>query len=232
MTRLTRTLLCGASSLVLALTLSSLPPSAHAAAKPNLTGSWRLNHDKSDDARQKLEEARASSTEQRGEEGGHGGWGDHRGGGGWSETYPGGGGPGGGGTWGGRRRGGEQSGEAGSQQRPMQDVFAAPETLVISYIEPELSLTEDSGRVETFYTDGRKVKEEEPWGGTATVKAQWKDQQVVVERDMNRGRKLLETFALAPDGKELYVTLRVENPHFNEPVTIRRVYEHEQAEQQ
>jgi len=37
--------------------------------------------------------------------------------------------------------------------------------------------------------------------------------------------KIIETFELVADGRELYVTVRVENNYLHRPITIRKVYD-------
>jgi hypothetical protein len=40
-----------------------------------------------------------------------------------------------------------------------------------------------------------------------------------------RGGNTTRTYEFSPDGKQLRVTTRMENPRFNQPVTIRFVYD-------
>ena len=54
---------------------------------------------------------------------------------------------------------------------------------------------------------------------------QWKDSQLVSEREGRNGGKTTRTYALSPDGKQLYVTTTMNNPRFSQPVTFRSVYD-------
>jgi len=103
---------------------------------------------------------------------------------------------------------------------------------MIAYHEPELWITDDNGRIRMLYTDGRKVEQETPSGEVATVKTRWEGKQIVTERETGQGGKLRETYELSPDGKQLIVTLRLDNPRFSEPLTIRRVYDHDDGREE
>jgi hypothetical protein len=192
----------GALSLLLALVF--LPHSLRAAEKPNFTGTWQRNDQQSDDARQKMREAMEAARA-----GGPGGFpGSHRNGS-RRRDYP----------SGDEQRRGDRAGH-------MQDMLTPPETLMVALNDSELSLTDEKGRTRTFYTDGRKVEQQTPFGQTVTQQTHWEGDEIMVEEAMPRGDTHRETYALSPDGKQLIVTLTLENRRFGQPVTIRQVYDH------
>ncbi len=107
----------------------------------------------------------------------------------------------------------------------MREMFEAAETLIIAHNDPELSITDNTGRARALYTDGRKAEQQTPRGETIKVTARWQADRLVIERESGRGRKMSETYELAPDGRQLVVTKRIENQRFPEPIIIRYVYD-------
>lgn len=186
--------------------------------KPNLSGTWRLNPEKSDDPREKMRDLF------RGGGGGRGG----PGGGGFGRGGPGGRGGGrGGGGYGGGGRGGPGGGGPGAERGGGRGMFEAMnaglDSLRIRHEDPVLHVAYADEREDTFYTDGRKVRRESDRGG-AEIEARWKDGRVVVEEKGGGGGKILRTFELSPGHDRLYLTTRIDNPRLG-AVTVRRVYD-------
>jgi len=179
-----------------------------AASPSDLTGTWKLNKDASDDPKKKIEDA-------QGDEGGGSGGGGGGGGGGW-----GGGHHGGGGWGGGHRGGGSRSGSSGPFQSP-----TGLETLQIEHKDPRLVITDAEGKEHDLYTDGRKIEEERSYGGTTKITASWKDGHVVVETTPEHGAAYTETYAVTADGKQLTVTLKVKSHGRRQALEIKRVYD-------
>src|SRR5262245_20793976 len=167
----------------------------------NLSGTWKLNKDLSDDPQQKMRDARNES----------GGGGSHSGGR-----------HGGMGRGGGGRSGGSGSGE--DAQRPLEDMAAALQQLKIDHQDPALTIEDGLGRQHHLFTDGRKIEEERSYGGTTEIHAAWKDGRIVVTTRSEKGPKLTETYAVAADGSQLTVTSKVETRRGGS-VEIRRVYD-------
>src|SRR5205814_362734 len=78
----------------------------------------------------------------------------------------------------------------------------------------------------------------EAWAeaGWAAVAAGWAEAAVaweaggvgadlVVERKMEEGRKVSETYSISPDGKQLSIIARMEGGRAPKPITILRVYD-------
>jgi len=163
---------------------------------PNLSGTWRLNQDASDDPAKVLSNSRSDSSGA----GGHGGHGH-----------------GGGGRGGNRSSGGDGSGGRA-------DFFEAVTSLKIEHQEPRLTITDAAGRERTIYTDGRRTEEEHSHGGTTAVTASWKDGHLEVVSRPETGGKITESFAVAADGTQLIVTTKVEGGRSGS-FTIRCVYD-------
>ncbi len=180
------------------------------AARPNLSGAWRLNEKESDNPRARLHDGQRRGPRA----GGFGGGGMGGRGGGFSRPT---GGRGGGFGGGGPGTGGSAEGGGGSER--MQERFR---TLTIEHTEPVLHVLYGDQRDDTFYTDGRTVKREHE-RGFAEVKTQWEKNRVVIERDTPRG-KAKETLELSPDGKRLLVTTEMPAGPLGE-LKLRRVYD-------
>lgn len=198
-------------------------PAPDRGAKNTLAGRWNLNRDESDDPRQKLEQASSN--------GGGGGWGQGPaggGGGGW-------GGPGG--PWGGI--GGGRSGGGGGWNRggrPIPDDAVADMSdfsqLTIEQSDSAAKVTGASGRVLAQYSadnsgakndkDSAKKTKDNP---STPPAARWQGDELVTTFNGPRGTKTTRIYQLSPNGKQLYVTTRLDNPRFNQPVNIRFVYD-------
>jgi hypothetical protein len=182
---------------------------APAVEMPNLSGTWQLNKDASDDAQKAMKEAPAA--ESRGG-GGGGGMGGGRGGHG---------GGGGGGMGGGRRSHGAPGSQSSSGNG---DWFGALDTLVIQHAEPSLTITDAAGRAHALYTDGRKTEEERSHAGTTAATASWKDGHIEVVSRPENGSKITETYSVTADRSQLTVVTRIEGAR-GPAFTIRRVYD-------
>jgi hypothetical protein len=207
-----------------------LPP-AHAPAAPreqktlspqerrNLSGSWKLNRDESDDPQKKIQESRGAN-------GGGGGGGPYGGGRRGGVSFPGGGvgfpgGGGGHGPYGGH--GG--SGQSNEDRQRMQELLRPADSLTITQKkDAEIDLTDDSSRKRVFYTDGRKLEKSNDVS-VQEVAAHWDEYRLVSEEESSHGGKITRTLELAPDGQQLYETLRMDRSQSNSFVDIRYVYD-------
>jgi hypothetical protein len=188
-------------------------------AKSSLAGFWKLNRDESDDPRQKLEQA---------SKGGGGGWGQGPstgGGGGWGGW---GGGPWGG--WGGRGGGSNRSG------RPMPDESTVDMSdfsqLTIEQSDSSAKVTGAMGRVLAQYIsdqssdkNDQKAAKKSKDDPNAPPVAKWQGDELVTVVNGPRGVRTTRIYELSPNGKQLYVTTRLDNPRLNQLVNIRFVYD-------
>lgn len=218
---------------------ASLGSVARAADKAQLTGYWSYNATQSDDADRKVHEAQINNTmgvdDARG--GGAnptagtaapgGGIGDGVGGG-----YPtigglgGGRGGMGGMGGGGMGRGGRQGTRGPEVTSEEWDRLAAnPKYLRIDQHSDEIVINNDSDQTQTFYPDGKKHDEKDVDGKKITTKGGWENDNFVAETKLSRSQKIIETYRLSDNGKQLFVTTRFEDSALNGPVSIRRVYD-------
>ena len=126
---------------------------------------------------------------------------------------------GGQGGGGGRGRNGEGHGQGGGMMDDLQ-------LLAIDQNGSNVKVTGKSGRVLAQYpTDATAEKnasgERE---SQRTTTSQWQNGQLTTITQSPRG-KSTRTYSLSPDGKQLYVTTKMENERFKEPLTYRLVYD-------
>lgn len=150
----------------------------------NLSGTWKLNHDLSDDPRKGLEMRSSGGAPHGSRSGFRGG---RRGGG-----Y-------------GRSMHGEDGGESGARFLDPEAI----ETLTIAHHDPELRISDAVGHEHVLFTDDRKVEEERS-AGAVKMRAKWKDGHVVVTTTPEHGPKIVETYSVAADGSVLTVTSKIE----------------------
>lgn len=179
---------------------------ARIGGNPNLAGKWVLNKVQSDDPRQRMQQAGGGG-------GGRGGFGGGGGGG---------------------RRGGQGQGFG-------EGMMAGLSQLTIEQTESNLKITGESGQVLALYSGGDATSNKansdaqansqsgDSEESTAPPAAQWQGNQLVTVTQRRRG-STTRTYELSPDGKQLYLTTKIVNPRFQQPVTIRFVYDAAKAE--
>lgn len=59
----------------------------------------------------------------------------------------------------------------------------------------------------------------------ASLARQRDGNQLITEKKIGRKKKITEKYALSPDDRELYLTLRIEREGLKHPVMMRLVYE-------
>ena len=206
---------------------SAPPPAAEPPKAPDvpqkrdLTGSWKLNEEQSDDASEKLKQAQQAGAGNRGGGGNRGVWG---GGGG----YPGGGYPGGGGGGGyGGRRG--MGGESDADFQKIQEAINPANALAFKQNDAEIDMSDDQGRRRVFYTDGRKIekpkkdKDKDKTDDTKELAARWEGMKLVSDEKGPHG-KITRLFEVPAGGQQLRETVHFEDARGN-PVTVRYVYD-------
>lgn len=203
MTLFAAPLLFSAAALLLLLVgkASSATPSFRQAASqdaalPKLAGQWQVNKDLSDDPRQKMQEARADSS---------GGAGDSNGNGG-------------------SRHQGGQNGEGRGQGGGMMVDLSV---IQIDQTGSNVKITGKSGRTLAQYPAADQTDAKSAGGAgrdQRTATTQWQNGQLTVVSDGPRG-KSTRTYSLSPDGKQLFVTTKMESDRFKQPVIYRMVYD-------
>ncbi len=171
-------------------------PQTKSAANPNLAGQWKLNKDQSDDPRQKMQQAMGNNGQ-------------------------------GGGEGGGERRGGNRG---GGQGQGMMNDFSL---LSIAQTDTSVKVSSASGRVLAAYPEEQPAAKPSSSGENggdegheyAPPVAKWQGSQLVTSMQGRRGGSTTRTYELSPDGKQLIVTTKMQNPRMSQPVTFRLVYD-------
>jgi len=196
--------------------VSTPPPGAVPTAKPQeqarlppprqtILGAWKLNKDESDDPRQRMQESRGSSG---------GGYGGRRSGGGW---------PGGAGS--GRRGGYGGGGESDEERQKMHELLTPPATMTFSAAGAEVDSLDDHDRKRAFMTDGRKLQKSKDYN-YQEIAAKWDGHRLVTDEKSPRGGKMIRTFELSPDGRQLYENLHIEGSgRNNRMLEVHYVYD-------
>ena len=175
--------------------------------KPDLTGAWQLNRDKSDDPQKKLQGTRTGT---------------------WTTPRAGTGGGVTGGVSGAHGGFGGVGGRPYEQENPalreaMGTVAEAPEKLTIVHRDADIVLTSGEGVVQTLRPNGDTIKEKTTLGHDAERTTKWDGSNLVTEVKMSGGVRLTQAYTRSSDGRELVVTSRLEGP--GRVVDIRRVYD-------
>jgi hypothetical protein len=124
---------------------------------------------------------------------------------------------------GGRGQGGRNGGGRG-QGGGMMDEMSV---LQIEQTGSNVKITGKSGRLLAQYPAGDQSAAKSNGGegqGQRTSTSQWQNGQLTVETDSTRG-KSTRTYSLSPDGKQLFVTTKMENERLKQPVTYKLVYD-------
>lgn len=137
---------------------------------------------------------------------------------------------GGGGGFGGGRAG--RSGDLGltpdmmRENRSVQrDLLEVAETLTFKVATQSVSIKDDLDRERTYPVDGTKQKYQL---GAAKFDARvdWVDGQLRMQIEGGFGFKMTQTYFLSPDGKRLFLVIRVGQPKKGAPIVgVNRVYD-------
>jgi hypothetical protein len=200
--------------------------------KKQLFASWKYNVDESDDAQEKMKEARGTGVDNPANprSGGGNGTGIHMGGIG--SPYPGGGsgGNGGGNGSGYPRNGGSKNSDSDYDRQQLQELMNPAGSITLAIKDTpdakngEVLLTDDAGRQRAFYTDGHKVQKSKD-DKLQEFDAHWEDYRLVAEMGGSHGPQITRSFEPAPGGKQLVEIVRLERTRSNGPVEIRFVYD-------
>jgi hypothetical protein len=168
---------------------------ATSTAQPNLAGTWKLNEKQSDDPREKIREAMQANGSEGGGEG---------------------------------MRAGRQGRRPGRGGGGMMAEFSR---LTIEQSDKGVKVTGSSGRV--IATSEPQSKDDQNAQDSAggrmmrfpPAEAKWQGNQLVATSQGFGGGTTTRTFELSPDGKQLFVTTKIENQRFTQPVTYKLVYD-------
>jgi len=202
------------------------PSVAH--AKSEFAGTWDYNAEESVNIQTGRPEQRPRSATQRGgaappagtAAGGRTGFGGTTRGGGES----GGGGGGGGGLGPGTGLG--PTPEMLRESRDMaRDLLEVAERFTIAVADDRVTMTDDLGRQRTYVTNGQKEKHQIA-ASRFEVRSEWQDSQLRQSIEGAFDFKMTQTYFLSPDGRRLFLIVRVGEVRRNRPQTgFNRVYD-------
>jgi len=112
-------------------------------------------------------------------------------------------------------------GAADDSRDTMRRLAEPPAQLTIKQEDGAILIGDDTGLIRRLHPDGRTMKADD---GESDVKTRWEGDSLVTETTPARGPKMKETFALAPDGKRLFVTTHFE-PRWGGAVDVKRGYD-------
>ena len=193
--------------------LMGSPDAARAQQRPDLTGTWTFNVEESDDLRELMQDGGAGEQGRPAGRRGAGG----RGGIGGGRGVGSGGGRGGFGAGGGIDR--------DRIQQTMELMRNAPRMFTVTQSDSLVTFTYADGTVLALHTDGRKLEQKVEERGDIEIKARWKKGDFIIERKVDRGGKLWETFLRPDDRDQLYIIVSVELGPGRQPREFRRVYD-------
>jgi hypothetical protein len=125
----------------------------------------------------------------------------------------------------GRRGGQANRGGSNVSSEDWDRLAETPKFLRVDQRSDQVVVTDDSDRTQTVYPDGKKHDEKDVNGKKTTTKTEWQGDLLVAETKLDHGTKLTQSFRVSDDGKQLYVTSRLENSSLQSPVSVRRVYD-------
>jgi hypothetical protein len=107
----------------------------------------------------------------------------------------------------------------------MRDLLEVPESLTIRVTSDDITITDDLDRTRAYPTDGSR-HHYQLGASQFNARVAWHDSQLRQEIDGDYGFKMNETYFLSPDGKRLFVMLRVPTSGRNAaPIGADRIYD-------
>ncbi len=168
-------------------------------AHPDFSGSWELNLERSDDARELIAAAMRSRVEQ-----------PSRGG------------------FGVRPGSGSDDARSELRER-IETLVVGPRVVTIAHADPELTIESalpDRPFELTIYTDGREFPLPGPGDGELRATAEWRGGgRLVMEYEISAGRPVRETWELVADGARVLVATEIKGRGSMSDLRIQRVYD-------
>jgi hypothetical protein len=97
--------------------------------------------------------------------------------------------------------------------------------ILIRQDDSTVAISDAAGQMQTFYTDGRKIKEPQLTGADLQISAKWKDGKLTIERKQDKGSTLKETYDIDPASQQLVLSVKLSSPSLPRALEFRRVYD-------
>jgi hypothetical protein len=195
------------------IVLAGAVPAAALGQGPDLSGRWTYDAAQSDNPRDQMRGGDSTGRASRGRGGAPGGGGS---GGSWGGH----GGMEGGGGWG----GGMNDLSRERMRQTLRLALVPPHALSIDQTDSTVTLVVDSADALTLSIDGHKVKQKVDGGGDIEDRARWQGDNLIVDRSVSGGGKIVEDYLRSQDGKQLYVIVRFTGMR-GRSIEFRRVYD-------
>lgn len=177
--------------------LAAGPARAQSSGAAPIAGLWKLNPDLSDHMEDKLQDARRAGA------------------------YTG----MAGGSMHGRNRGMRGEGGRPLEDQEMANLIYPVLQLLIRQDDSSVSISDAAGQLQTFFTDGRKMKEPLLTGADLETTARWKDGKLNIERKQDKAGNLKETYYVDSETRKLVLLVRMSSPMLLRALEFRRVYD-------
>lgn len=169
----------------------------------DLSGSWVLNAELSDDPREMMEQGGMQGGQMGGRPGGMTGG---RPPGGMGGRRP----PGGMGGRGGMEGGAPSEADMRRMQQTMRMATEVPRRIVVSHQDSTITIRDALGHSLTLHTNWEKVSQELENDGKVEIRARWHDRELQIEHDVQHGGKVLEKYTLSRLTNRLHVEKSVD----------------------
>jgi hypothetical protein len=97
--------------------------------------------------------------------------------------------------------------------------------MLIRQTDSTIAISDASGQLATYPTNGKTVREPQLVGKDFEITAKWKDGSLLIDRKLPSLGTLKETYWLDPATGELVLHVKVSGPRFPRGIEMRRVYE-------
>lgn len=97
--------------------------------------------------------------------------------------------------------------------------------VLIQQTDSTIAISDASGQLATYPTNGRKIREPQLIGEDVEITAKWKDGSLTIERKLPSLGTVKETYWLDPASRELVLQVKVSGSRLPRGIEMRRVYE-------
>ena len=97
-------------------------------------------------------------------------------------------------------------------------------SLTIEQKDNEFDFTDDRGRKQIFYADGRKLRKSKD-DKLQEFAARWDGRHLAYDEKPSAHSTITRTFELSADGRQLYQTTEIDNGGISIPILLRYVYD-------
>ena len=123
------------------------------------------------------------------------------------------------------RRGGGSRAEPAADPTALMGLIRPVLQLLIRQNDSTITISDATGQLATYHTDGRKIREPQLVGDDIEITARWKEGLLTIERKLPDVGTVKETYSRDPSGKELLLLVKLSGARFPRGLEMRRVYD-------